>query len=179
VEPQPRVDRALEAPSKSSYHTQNQPTPSMHRISQIAQFFGQLLTSRESEAAYLEKLNEGIAKGTSWERVTEMIQLENSRKSRPGRQPTLPLNHLLTSLPSSLHPTSLFTPLHSSLLALALALELQAPTTRFARSSILTTRIQNHQTLCSRWIRPSKNEGNPTSIKEGRGKGTWSRRFLV
>jgi hypothetical protein len=46
------------------------------------------LTSRESEAAYLEKLNEGIAKGTSWERVTEMIQLENSRKSKPGRQPT-------------------------------------------------------------------------------------------
>jgi len=39
-----------------------------------------LLTSRESEAAYLEKLNEGIAKGTSWERVTEMIQLENSRE---------------------------------------------------------------------------------------------------
>jgi hypothetical protein len=109
VEPQPRVDRALEAPSKSSYHTQNQPTPSMHRISQIAQFFGQLLTSRESEAAYLEKLNEGIAKGTSWERVTEMIQLENSRKSKPGRQPSLPLYHLSTSLPSSLHPTSLFT----------------------------------------------------------------------
>jgi hypothetical protein len=38
------------------------------------------LTSRESEASYLEKLNEGIAKGTSWERVTDLIQLENSRK---------------------------------------------------------------------------------------------------
>ena len=47
--------------------------------------FGRSLTSRESEAAYLEKLNEGIAKGTSWERVTEMIQLENSRKSHRGR----------------------------------------------------------------------------------------------
>jgi hypothetical protein len=39
------------------------------------------LTCRESEASYLEKLNEGIAKGTSWERVTDLIQLENSRKS--------------------------------------------------------------------------------------------------
>jgi hypothetical protein len=36
--------------------------------------------NRESEAAFLEKLNEGIAKGTSWERVTDLIQLENSRE---------------------------------------------------------------------------------------------------
>jgi hypothetical protein len=38
------------------------------------------LMNRESEAAFLEKLNEGIAKGTSWERVTDLIQLENSRE---------------------------------------------------------------------------------------------------
>jgi hypothetical protein len=68
----------------------------------------QLLTSRESEAAYLEKLNEGIAKGTSWERVTDMIQLENSRKSKPGRQPTslsLLFRHLVTLSSTSLHLT--------------------------------------------------------------------------
>lgn len=35
---------------------------------------------REKEAQFLEKLNEGIAKGSAWERVTEMISLENSRK---------------------------------------------------------------------------------------------------
>lgn len=35
----------------------------------------------ENEAAFLEKLNEGIAKGTAWERITELINLENSRES--------------------------------------------------------------------------------------------------
>lgn len=35
---------------------------------------------REKEATYLEKMNEGIAKGTSWERITELIGLENSRE---------------------------------------------------------------------------------------------------
>ena len=63
-------------------------------------FFGRSLTSRESEAAYLEKLNEGIAKGTSWERVTEMIQLENSRKFNRGRWPT-PFNPVSASHISS------------------------------------------------------------------------------
>ena len=37
--------------------------------------------TREKEAAYLEKMNEGLAKGTVWERVTELIGLENSRES--------------------------------------------------------------------------------------------------
>lgn len=37
---------------------------------------------RENEAAFLEKLNEGIAKGTAWERITELISLENSREWR-------------------------------------------------------------------------------------------------
>ena len=37
-------------------------------------------TPREKEAAYVEKMNEGIAKGTAWERITEMIGLENSRE---------------------------------------------------------------------------------------------------
>jgi len=36
---------------------------------------------REKEAAYLEKMGEGIAKGTAWERITELIGLENSRES--------------------------------------------------------------------------------------------------
>lgn len=35
---------------------------------------------REKEAVYLEKMNEGIAKGTAWERITELIGLENPRK---------------------------------------------------------------------------------------------------
>jgi len=38
--------------------------------------------TRENEASYLEKINESIAKGTSWERITELIQLENSRESK-------------------------------------------------------------------------------------------------
>ena len=29
----------------------------------------------------MEKMTEGIAKGTAWERITEMISLENSRES--------------------------------------------------------------------------------------------------
>jgi hypothetical protein len=39
-----------------------------------------MLTRRENEAAFLEKLGEGIAKGTAWERITDLIALENSRK---------------------------------------------------------------------------------------------------
>ena len=67
------------------------------------------LTSRESEAAYLEKLNEGIAKGTSWERVTDMIQLENSRKSPRGARPfTSPsLNILVSDIPLEKIPSRL------------------------------------------------------------------------
>jgi hypothetical protein len=47
---------------------------------------------RENEAAFLEKLNEGIAKGTAWERITELISLENSREwrrcfARPAKMP--------------------------------------------------------------------------------------------
>lgn len=38
------------------------------------------LTLRENEAAFLEKLGEGIAKGTAWERITELLALENSRE---------------------------------------------------------------------------------------------------
>jgi len=37
------------------------------------------LTRRENEAAFLEKLGEGTAKGTAWERITDLIALENSR----------------------------------------------------------------------------------------------------
>jgi len=126
--------------------------------------FGRSLTSRESEAAYLEKLNEGIAKGTSWERVTEMIQLENSRKSNGGRQPTS-----FTPLSPSLHSSPHSTPLRTQHLSRSRSsdkISLLA-SARFARS-MLTARIQNHQTIRPWWIRPSKDEGDPTSIKEGR-----------
>lgn len=59
--------------------------------------------NKESEAAYLEKLNEGIAKGTSWERVTEMIQLENSqsktiRPSVPGGSDLARMKEILLAL---------------------------------------------------------------------------------
>ena len=36
--------------------------------------------NKEKEAAFVEKLKEDIAKGTSWERVTDLIGLENSRE---------------------------------------------------------------------------------------------------
>lgn len=42
---------------------------------------GASLMDRENEAAFLEKLGEGIAKGTAWERITDLIALENSRES--------------------------------------------------------------------------------------------------
>lgn len=35
--------------------------------------------NRENEAAFLEKLSEGTGKGTSWERISALIELENSR----------------------------------------------------------------------------------------------------
>ena len=50
--------------------------------------------TREKEAAYLEKMNEGLAKGTVWERVTELIGLENSRECFELMHPSLE-NHTL------------------------------------------------------------------------------------
>lgn len=35
--------------------------------------------NKENEAKLLEKLNDDIAKGTTWERITDLIGLENSR----------------------------------------------------------------------------------------------------
>lgn len=35
---------------------------------------------REQEAAFLEKLSESVAKGTSWERITDLLELQNSRE---------------------------------------------------------------------------------------------------
>ena len=37
---------------------------------------------REDEAAFLQELQEGISKGTSWERITDIIELANSRKCK-------------------------------------------------------------------------------------------------
>jgi hypothetical protein len=103
-------------------HTQHKQPPHSTEFPMSFSSFGQPLTSRESEAAYLEKLNEGIAKGTSWERVTEMIQLENSRKFSGGHEPT-------PSTPLSSHTSHLIRPIsHTS--PLTLALELQAPSAR-------------------------------------------------
>lgn len=46
-----------------------------------SEYHADLNLHRENEAAFVEKLQESIAKGSSWERVTELIQLENSRES--------------------------------------------------------------------------------------------------
>ncbi|KAK8864712.1 hypothetical protein IAR55_001966 [Kwoniella newhampshirensis] len=59
--------------------------------------------NKENEAAYLEKLSEGIAKGTAWERVTEMISLENSqsktiRPSVPGGSDLARMKEILLAL---------------------------------------------------------------------------------
>lgn len=37
---------------------------------------------RENEAKFVEKIKEDLAKGTTWERITELIGLENSRAWR-------------------------------------------------------------------------------------------------
>ncbi|WRT66701.1 uncharacterized protein IL334_003662 [Kwoniella shivajii] len=59
--------------------------------------------NKESEAAFLEKLNEGIAKGTAWERITDLIQLENSqsktiRPSVPGGSDLARMKEILLAL---------------------------------------------------------------------------------
>ncbi|WVQ67437.1 uncharacterized protein L199_005635 [Kwoniella botswanensis] len=59
--------------------------------------------NKETEAAFLEKLNEGIAKGTAWERITELIQLENSqsktiRPSVPGGSDLARMKEILLAL---------------------------------------------------------------------------------
>lgn len=59
--------------------------------------------NKEKEAAYLEKLSEGIAKGTAWERITDLIQLENSqsktiRPSVPGGSDLARMKEILLAL---------------------------------------------------------------------------------
>jgi hypothetical protein len=36
---------------------------------------------REDEKAFLEQLQESISKGTTWERITDLVDLQNSRES--------------------------------------------------------------------------------------------------
>ncbi|WVR06747.1 hypothetical protein IAU60_003782 [Kwoniella sp. DSM 27419] len=59
--------------------------------------------NKENEAAFLEKLNEGIAKGTAWERISELISLENSqsktiRPSVPGGSDLARMKEILLAL---------------------------------------------------------------------------------
>ncbi|WVF71106.1 hypothetical protein IAT40_005903 [Kwoniella sp. CBS 6097] len=59
--------------------------------------------NKESEAAFLERLNEGIAKGTAWERISELISLENSqsktiRPSVPGGSDLARMKEILLAL---------------------------------------------------------------------------------
>jgi len=59
--------------------------------------------NKENEAAFLEKLGEGIAKGTAWERITELIGLENSqsktiRPSVPGGSDLARMKEILLAL---------------------------------------------------------------------------------
>lgn len=59
--------------------------------------------NKENEASFLEKLSEGTAKGTSWERVTALIELENSqsktiRPSMPGGSDLARMKEILLAL---------------------------------------------------------------------------------
>ncbi|WVQ80138.1 hypothetical protein IAT38_002240 [Cryptococcus sp. DSM 104549] len=59
--------------------------------------------NKENEAEYLEKLQEGIAKGTAWERISELICLENSqsktiRPSVPGGSDLARMKEILLAL---------------------------------------------------------------------------------
>ncbi|KAJ9117503.1 hypothetical protein QFC22_004353 [Naganishia vaughanmartiniae] len=59
--------------------------------------------NKEDEAAFLQQLQEGISKGTSWERVTDVIELANSqsktiRPSAPGGSDLQRMKELLLSL---------------------------------------------------------------------------------
>jgi hypothetical protein len=51
--------------------------------------------NKEQEAKFVEKLKDDIAKGTSWERVTELIGLENSREWNTVVQAGIEVLHLL------------------------------------------------------------------------------------
>ncbi|KAK1923949.1 clathrin light chain [Papiliotrema laurentii] len=59
--------------------------------------------NKENEAAFLEKLGEGIAKGTAWERITDLLALENSqsktiRPSVPGGSDLARMKEILLAL---------------------------------------------------------------------------------
>ncbi|KAI5452886.1 Clathrin light chain [Naganishia albida] len=59
--------------------------------------------NKEDEAAFIQELQEGISKGTSWERVTDIIELVNSqsktiRASAPGGSDLQRMKELLLSL---------------------------------------------------------------------------------
>ncbi|WVO15243.1 hypothetical protein L204_102895 [Cryptococcus depauperatus] len=59
--------------------------------------------NKENEAAFLEKLQESIAKGTSWERIADLIHLENSqsktiRPSVPGGSDLARMKEVLLAL---------------------------------------------------------------------------------
>ena len=45
---------------------------------------------REDEKAFLETLQESISKGTTWERITDLVDLQNSRKSSISLIPFVP-----------------------------------------------------------------------------------------
>ncbi|OXB35295.1 clathrin light chain [Cryptococcus neoformans] len=59
--------------------------------------------NKESEAEFLEKLQEGVAKGTAWERISDLISLENSqsktiRPSVPGGSDLARMKEILLAL---------------------------------------------------------------------------------
>lgn len=59
--------------------------------------------NKENEKAFLDNLQEGISKGTSWERITELIDLQNSqsktlRASIPGGSDLARMKEILLNL---------------------------------------------------------------------------------
>jgi len=120
---------------------------------------------REKEAAYLEKMGEGIAKGTAWERITELIGLENSRESFiRSSLLSLSIFHVRDLLPSLRLPRA---SVHGHWAHLLLR---SKSTSKAWVSADFSRRIKDYPSLSTRWIRPWPNEGDPARIAARRGQ---------
>lgn len=65
---------------------------------------------REDEKVFLEQLQESISKGTTWERITDLVDLQNSRTS-----PRTSLSSLTDDLALILHPPPTHTRVYARL----------------------------------------------------------------
>lgn len=130
----------------------------LHRLCYLARLCFPLLlcvtisltNNREDEAAFIQELQEGISKGTSWERVTDIIELVNSRKCS-----------IRTMWPSN---TSVYS---------HLAMTDRPASFAFlnTRESLSTIRIQNYSSFCTWRVGFAADEGTtavpPTRRRQG------------